>query len=169
LYVIQHLFNKSFIMSKKKLNIGDRIRELAEKKFRTNEEFAHAFGVTPSAVYNWFRGEDMKTSRAIEIAEFFNVSVHFLMTGEEPMLYAQEHNEGYKVFDRSKVKVKGDQNFFPEGNDFDYKSEYHRQKAENLALQEKYNQIVQDFQKISLALANLQTRINSGSSDGSQS
>lgn len=68
----------------------NRIKELRKEKGLTQKELAKILGVTSLSVLRWENGErQVKTDRAMELADFFEVPVGYLLGYEEPDEYMQ--------------------------------------------------------------------------------
>ena len=66
-----------------------RLKELRENSNMSQREFAKAFGVSQSAIGNWESGAREPNFDTIQrIAEFFNVSVDYLLVRETNDIYA---------------------------------------------------------------------------------
>lgn len=69
-------------MKKTKQTIGQRIKELRESREMTQAEFAAKFSVSDKTVSKWEKGNsEPETDLLIKIAEFFEVTLDYLLTG----------------------------------------------------------------------------------------
>lgn len=69
----------------------DVFKDLCRKKGVTPSEVSRATGVATSALTEWKKGRYApKADKLAKIADYFGVSVEYLMTGEEP-------EEGYYI------------------------------------------------------------------------
>ncbi|PAV31594.1 hypothetical protein CIL05_02745 [Virgibacillus profundi] len=65
-------------------NIGDRLKELREEKGLTVEEYADQINFVKSIIWSYELGKKKPSLNHIErIAEFFNVSAEYLLTGDQ--------------------------------------------------------------------------------------
>ncbi|MBQ8133381.1 MAG: helix-turn-helix domain-containing protein [Lachnospiraceae bacterium] len=67
---------------------GDRLRKLRKEKDITQAVLAEQIGVVPSAIGKYERMPDSMPSveALLKIAEYFNVSTDYLLTGKEPAI-----------------------------------------------------------------------------------
>ncbi len=64
--------------------MGGRIHQLRQKKELTQVALAEELGVTSQAISKWERGQSFPdVSRLDELAELLDVTVAYLLTGEE--------------------------------------------------------------------------------------
>ena len=64
--------------------LGEKIRELRRAKKISQEEFALAIGYSRSLIVNWEKGtRDPSTQTLLKIADFFNVSLDYLLGRED--------------------------------------------------------------------------------------
>lgn len=66
------------------MEIADRIFQLLEKQGKKQSDLARFIGVRPTTVSAWKGGGVPSVDHLIHIAEFFGVSLDYLMTGKEP-------------------------------------------------------------------------------------
>ena len=138
-------------MNKKKLNIGERIKELVSSRFESNELFAKKIGVSEATVYNWFRGEDVKASRVVELSDFFGVSVHWLITGQNP---GDWKSSEYEIKNNllSNNKAGGDQVFFSQQAQEDLAKKYQEALDEIKSLRMKLDAANDTIRELSLSI-----------------
>lgn len=60
-------------------DVGNRIRDLRRSKKMSQDEFADAIGICRSSVYRIEKGKSISSDELLEIAQYFNVSVEFLL------------------------------------------------------------------------------------------
>ncbi len=64
--------------------LGEKIRELRKIKKISQEEFALAMGYSRPLIVNWEKGtRDPDTQTLLKIADYFNVSIDYLMGRED--------------------------------------------------------------------------------------
>lgn len=64
--------------------LGKRLRKLREKKGFSIAEISKNISVSPSTYRDWEYGREIKGEPYVKIADYFNVSLNFLLTGQEP-------------------------------------------------------------------------------------
>lgn len=75
----------TLIKGVRKLNIGQRLKQLREEKKLTQEDVGNLIGVTKATVNRYETGEiDIKRTIAIKLSKVFNVSPAYIMGWEEP-------------------------------------------------------------------------------------
>lgn len=66
------------------MTVGERIAQLRKQKGITQEELAQALGTTRQAISKWESGKSSPDiDYAIMIGEYFNISMDYLLLGEE--------------------------------------------------------------------------------------
>lgn len=78
--------------------IIERMKSVA--KVREDQELAKIFGVTKSAVANWKRGTAISLVAAFEFAQKYNVSLDWLITGNEKVVLDEMETELLTRFKR---------------------------------------------------------------------
>lgn len=71
------------------MTLGSRLKELREKRNLTVSHVAKAVAVSPSTYRDWEYGRVIKGEPYIKLAEIFEVSLTYLMTGKK--LEIEEH------------------------------------------------------------------------------
>lgn len=72
----------------------DRIFELLKKRGISQKDFAEGIGVRPATVSEWKRRNNCPTTaKYIQIAEYLNVSLDYLLTGKEYLTEEKNFNQ----------------------------------------------------------------------------
>ncbi|HHW01912.1 MAG TPA: helix-turn-helix transcriptional regulator [Thermoanaerobacterales bacterium] len=80
-------------------NIGERILKLRKEKKLTQQELADATGVTRGNISSYESGRFCPSiSSVIALAEFFNVSTDWLLTGKERSKLSEEQKKLLEVY-----------------------------------------------------------------------
>lgn len=66
--------------------LAQRLKQLREKKELSVSDVARRLGVSPSTYRDWEYGREIKGEPYIKICQLFNVSITYLLTGEEPLI-----------------------------------------------------------------------------------
>ncbi|MBT9174044.1 MAG: HTH-type transcriptional regulator Xre [Syntrophomonadaceae bacterium] len=70
------------------IKVGDRLRELREKKGATQDELAEYMEVQRSTVAKWENGaQDFKSAAIVRLARYFNCSIDYLLLGASAETY----------------------------------------------------------------------------------
>lgn len=70
-------------MMKYRFDVGKSLRKVQAETRTSNIELAKSFGVSPVQVARWRSAEDLKFSRVVQLANFFDVSLDdFARLGE---------------------------------------------------------------------------------------
>lgn len=64
------------------MSLGSRLRKLISDRNLGHKDVAQAMGVTPQAISKWISSDKIKRDRLVQLAEYFDVSVVWLLTGE---------------------------------------------------------------------------------------
>ena len=76
------------------MEIGERIKHLREESRITQAELAKEIGVSPGNVGDWERGRAKPGFDALlALSRFFQISVDWLMTGEDTSYYKEVYPE----------------------------------------------------------------------------
>lgn len=79
------------------MNFSQRLEELMNRNGITKFRLSKQLNVSPSTISNWLNGESSPNiDRIRQIAEFFNVSTDFLLTGEEATIPQMSPNESFE-------------------------------------------------------------------------
>ena len=88
-------------VSKGDIAIGQRIRKIREEKSMTQKKLAEKVMVSPSSITRLESGQTMvSVFTIIKIAEVFNTSISFLLSGDEDDLNKSDILEIAKKLDR---------------------------------------------------------------------
>lgn len=72
------------------MNINERIFKLLDKNKKSQKEYAEYIGTTPQTVNKWkTRGTEPPSEYIWKTAEFFNVSIEYILTGRMSKLNAE--------------------------------------------------------------------------------
>lgn len=72
-------------------DIGDRIFELVDKKYREQKDFAHDLDLPPSVISEWRRRRSASYNKRLpEIAKVLGTTVGYLLTGEETEVFVSD-------------------------------------------------------------------------------
>ena len=83
----------------KKTTLTGRIREQLELKGIKRGVFYKSIGINSQSLRNWeLRKSIPSADIAIKMAEYFNVSVKWLITGEDDLAYSQDETELLNIF-----------------------------------------------------------------------
>ena len=134
------------------MQVGSRIRQLYDNSKLGIDQFAKKMGVSRTAVYDWFKADDLKGSLLLQLAEFFGVTVHYLVTGEHPENWRAEDHKIEYHFGSHNENLSGNQNFFSGKDEPDYKKEYYKAMEQIQALQTKLNEANESFRELSLSM-----------------
>ena len=63
--------------------LGERIRELREKRGFSIAEASRKISVSPSTFRDWEYGREIKGEPYVKIANYFGVSLNYLLTGQK--------------------------------------------------------------------------------------
>jgi transcriptional regulator with XRE-family HTH domain len=72
------------------MSIDARLNQFVELAFKNTAEFAHAMGVKPPSVYPYLKGHKRPGASMLERLADLGLDVHWLITGEGPMLAENE-------------------------------------------------------------------------------
>ncbi len=100
--------------------LGEKIRELRKVKKISQEEFAMAMGYSRPLIVNWEKGtRDPDTQALLKIADYFNVSIDYLM-GREDYYGNYYHRELMQsdLSDKECAMLKEFRSLLPEMQDF---------------------------------------------------
>ncbi|MCP4912457.1 MAG: helix-turn-helix transcriptional regulator [Oligoflexia bacterium] len=62
---------------------GDRLKRLRVSKGSSISDVSNHIFVSPSTYRDWENGREIKGEPYIKVAEYFNVSLNYLLTGQE--------------------------------------------------------------------------------------
>ncbi len=63
--------------------LGERLRKLREQRGFSISEISKSISVSPSTYRDWEYGREIKGEPYVRIADYFNVSLNYLLTGRE--------------------------------------------------------------------------------------
>ena len=76
------------------MNINQRVLELLHNSNKSQKALSFAISVPASTLNNWIKlGRSIPSEYIIPICEFFDVSVEYLLTGEEKIISKDNINE----------------------------------------------------------------------------
>ena len=97
------------------MTTGTKLKLLRENKTLSQEELAHAVGVTQTTIGNWEHGKSIKHDYISKLAEAFEVSADYLMRDNLnviaiPIKMGEDLNNGFEFI------LKAPNNFFEDLN-----------------------------------------------------
>ncbi len=63
--------------------LGDRLKKLRTRKGLSISDVSSYISVSPSTFRDWENGREIKGEPYVKIADYFNVSLNYLLTGQE--------------------------------------------------------------------------------------
>lgn len=78
-------------------NFSERLSLAVSRDGRTKSQIAEAVGVKPPALSRWLAGSVPDYENAKDLAAALNVSVHWLLNGDEHISHTTEDPRGYKA------------------------------------------------------------------------
>lgn len=80
------------------MDTSEKVLNLIAEKGITKKEFALAIGVTPSTVSEWKSGRQSVMPHISKIADYFDVSVDYLLGREEIKIKLADSDMSYETF-----------------------------------------------------------------------
>lgn len=129
-------FRKLFSTKEEIMNLGERIKLLAENNGVKNADIARVAGVSRSAVTKWFNGTSQPKADVIpKLAVFFNMPIEYFLEDDEIVAYAAGNpyevaagngrfNDDNGTGEYSEVRICGD-SMFPALHDGDIVMVHH--------------------------------------------
>ncbi len=100
--------------------LGEKIRDLRKAKKMSQSDFASAMGYSRPLIVNWEKNtRDPDTHALLKIADYFNVSIDYLMGREDYFgnYYRQGSPSSEKLTDKERVMLEEFRGLLPEMQD----------------------------------------------------
>jgi hypothetical protein len=97
------------------MTTGTKIKMLREKKRLSQEELAHAIGVTQTTIGNWESGKSIKHEYISKLAETLDTPIDYLLT-TQPIVSSQTGSETTTIIPNFEISIKAPNNLFDDLN-----------------------------------------------------